>query len=622
MTTRQKRPSPLPRPPRAALARELGRLVRPYRLRVLVVAGLVIAAAVVALVPAFVVRHIVDTQTSGADSGTAGAAILYLCAIALGATLSAAYGYLAATIAQRSLAELRGRLFGHLMQLPTEYHDRTPIGDSIARATADIEIIDNLFSSSVPTLLGQSLGLVAAIVAMIALSPLLTLVVVIVIPPIVWLTSYLRRRVRDAERDTRRAIGRANAMLAEDLTGVEVIRAFGREAAFAQRFRTTLSAWLRPANRSVLYSAFYTPVLTILAAVVTALLLAIGAQGTLTALGLSVGTLTAFVLLFGQFFTPVINLGEEWQSVQAALTGAERVFEVLALPVGRSWTVESAGAPDLSSSAAEEGRPAVAVENVSFAYDRDTAVLVDVNLTVTRGEHVAIVGRTGSGKSTLLALLSGLYEPTSGRVRVAGTNPHLLSETDRRSIVGLMPQTVNLFPGTVLDNIKLEDERTSTVTAVRAAQLAGAEDFISTLPNGYDSVIADSGRGSGTQLSAGQRQLLALARLLAVPSQVLLLDEATAVVDPVSDAKFRHALRTYVQPTGRTIITIAHRLTTALDADRIVVMDHGRIVEHGPPSILLASGGRFADLVAVGDANWVSRRSAQSEGEPEEAPVL
>ncbi len=619
---RQERAPSLSRSSQAALTRELGRLVRPYRLRVFAVAGLVIAAAVVALVPAFVIRHVVDSQTTGAASGTAMGAILYLGAIALGASLSAAYGYLAAAIAQRSLADLRGRLFGHLMQLPTEYHDKTPIGDSIARATADIEIIDDLFSSSVPTLLGQSLGLIAAIVAMIALSPLLTLVVVIVIPPIVWLTSYLRRRVRDAERDTRRAIGRANAMLAEDLTGVEVIRAFGREAAFAQRFRAVLSGWLRPANRSVLYSAFYTPVLTILAAVVTALLLAVGAQGTLATIGLSVGTLTAFVLLFGQFFTPVINLGEEWQAVQAALTGAERVFELLALPVGAYWTAARDGAPDGALCPAEPAHAAVTVENVCFAYEADSPVLRDVDFTVTRGEHVAIVGRTGSGKSTLLALLCGLYQPTSGRVRVAGTDPYLLNETGRREIVGLMSQNVSLFPGTILDNIKLEDEAISTVTAMRAAQLAGAEEFISTLPDGYHSVIADSGRGAGAQLSAGQRQLLALARLLAVPSQVLLFDEATAVVDPVSDARFRHALRTFVQPTGRTIVTIAHRLTTALDADRIIVMDHGRIVEQGSPSVLLADGGRFADLVAAGDAEWASRGSARREGDPDEAPVL
>lgn len=582
-----------------SLVRDLGVLILPHRGRLIVVGICVIAAAAMALIPALIVRHVIDTNlTPAGSSGLAAAAVLYLAAIAGTAVLTASYGYIAATIAQRSLARLRGQLFDHLLQLPTSYHDQTPIGDSISRATADIETIDDLFSSSIPTLLGQTLGLIVSIVAMLILSPLLTIVVIVALPPIVLVTRFLRRRVRDAERRTRLAVGDANSQLAEDLTAVDVIRAFGKEAIFANRLRKILHAWLRAANRSVFYSAFYTPVLTMIAAIVTAVLLWAGAESTLTSWGLSLGTLTAFVLLFGQFFTPLINLGEEWQAVQAALAGAERVFAVLHLAPDRPPAPTSPRVP------IEAAAPAVSMDNVTFGYAPDRPVLHDITLTVRAGEHLAIIGRTGSGKSSLLALLAGLYQPWTGRVELTGTNPHDLDESERRSILSLVPQTVTLFPGTIADNITLEDSSVSDVAVVRAARLAGAESFIHSLPDGYSTVIADTGRGAGVQLSAGQRQLLALARALVTQPKVLLLDEATAVIDGETDAAIRATLRTRIQPTGTAIITIAHRLTTAREADHVIVIDAGRIIEHGTPTALIAAGGKFADLIAIENLGW------------------
>ena len=584
---------------RASLVRDLGALLRPQWGRLIVVGVCVLATAVVALIPALIVRHVIDINlTPAGGGGLAAAAVLYLAVITGTTVLTAGYGYLAATIAQHSLARLRGRLFDHLLQLPTSYHDHTPIGDSISRATADIETIDDLFSSSIPTLLGQTIGLIASIVAMLVLSPLLTIVVIIALPPIVLVTRFLRGRVRDAERRTRIAVSDANSQLAEDLTAVDVIRAFGKEAVFAKRFRKTLRSWLRAANRSVFYSAFYTPVLTMIAALVTAVLLWVGAESTLTSWGLSLGTLTAFVLLFGQFFTPLVSLGEEWQGVQAALAGAERVFAVLHLAPDQP----PARIPDRVPIAA--GAPAVFVDDVTFGYAPDRPILHDISLTVHTGEHVAIIGRTGSGKSSVLALLAGLYQPWTGRVELTGTDPHGLDESERRSILSLVPQNVTLFPGTIADNITLEDPSVSDVAVVRAARLAGAESFIHALPDGYFTVIADSGRGAGVQLSAGQRQLLALARALVTQPKVLLLDEATAVVDGATDTAIRATLRTRIQPTGTAIVTIAHRLATARDADRVIVMDAGRIIENGTPAALITAGGRFADLIALESLGW------------------
>jgi ATP-binding cassette subfamily B multidrug efflux pump len=332
--------------PSAGLAHHLRELVRPYPVRLVAVGLLVLVAAVLEVVPPLVVRHVIDSDlTRGDTAGLGVAAVLYLAAATGVAAASAAYGYLAATVAQRSLAALRTRLFAHLLALPMSYHDRTPRGESISRATADVDAIDDLFSSSVATLLGEVVRLAAVAVAMIALSPVLAAAAALVVPPLVLITNVLRRRVRDAERATRRAVGTVNAELAEDLAGVEVIRAFGRQRQFDARFRRALHGWLQAGNRSVLFNAFYAPVLGILAAAVTALLLWLGGRDAFAAIGVSIGTLTAFVLLFARFFTPLTNLGDEWQTVQAALAGAERVFAVLELPTDRPATTAPSADP-------------------------------------------------------------------------------------------------------------------------------------------------------------------------------------------------------------------------------------------------------------------------------------
>ena len=589
------------------LSRHLLALVRPWRARLLVVAGCVLAAASLELVPPLVVRHVVDSDlTRGRTEGLAGAAGLYLAATAGVAALTAAYAYLAATVAQASLASLRSALFAHLLALPTSYHDTTPLGDSVSRATADVETIDDLFSSSVASLLGELVRLGTVLVAMLVLSRPLTAAAVVVVPPLAAVTAVLRRRVRDAERDTRVAVGALNSQLADDLAGVEVIRAFGRQAGFAERFRLALTGWLRAANQSVLYNSFYAPSLAVLAAAATALLLWLGGQaGAASGLGatVSIGTLTAFVLLFARFFTPLINLGDEWQSVQAALAGAERVFAVLDLPPDRPDRQPQQGASQPTAPPAAFGA-ALQLRDVTFGYTPGSPVLHNVNVSVQPGQHVALIGRTGAGKSSVLSLLAGLYTPWTGQVQLAGRDPRALDDDQRRRLLGVVPQNITLFPGTVTDNITLGDKELRTAKVRRAAQIAGAEVFISALPEGYATILADSGRGSGVQLSAGQRQLLALARALVTGPAVLLLDEATALVDGTSDAAFRDALRERVLPTGTAVLTVAHRLATAEEADVVLVLDGGRVVEQGPPAQLLAAGGPFAALVDLEQEGW------------------
>jgi ABC-type multidrug transport system fused ATPase/permease subunit len=579
-----------------SLWRKLAQLVRPWRWTLLVVAACIVASALVELVPPFVVRHIVNANlVPHQTSGLALAGAVYLLAVAADAAVSFAYTYLAARVSQQAIATLRVRLFAHEMALPVSYFDRTPIGDVISRSTADVETVDDLFTDGIATLLGQLVPLVAVAVAMLVLSPLLTAVAAIVMPPLLLITRFLQVRVRDAERKTRLAVSRLNVELAEVVGGVETLRAFGREETFVARFRRALRRTLLAQARSIKFNAFFAPVSGLLASIVIAALLWVGAGHTLTNLGVSLGTLTAFVLLFQNFFAPIVAIGDEWQSVQAAIAGAERVFEVLDL------RPDTRPEPDGAMTTAE---PGIEVGGLCFGYDQDRPVLSEVSFHVRPGEHVALVGRTGAGKSTIISLLGGLYTPWAGAVRVDGRDPRRLDDTERRTTIGVAPQSLQLFGATLRDNLTLFDPAIGDEAIGRSVELAGIRPLVEQLPDQLDTQLAGEGRGGGAVLSAGQRQLVALARTLVAEPEILLLDEATAAIDGASDATFRAALRATALERGCAVLTVAHRIATARDADRVIVLDDGQIVEQGTPADLLASGGRFAALAELEAAGW------------------
>lgn len=431
---------------------------------------------------------------------------------------------------------------------------------------------------------------------MVILSGRLTLVAALVIPPLVWALRFLQVRVRRAERANRTAVGALTARLQESLRGAEVIRAFDREEEAADGFRQVLARALTASNRSTLFSAFYTPVTAILSAFAVAFLLSAGTQQAVGAFGISIGTLAAFLILLQRFFQPITALGEEWQTVQGAMAGAERIFATLTL------APDDAGGGTGQTEHSGELAP-IDLSNVVFGYGDDQAVLHGISLVVRGGEHVALVGRTGAGKTSLLHLLAGLYSPWTGTVRVTGRDPRELQESERTRLLGVVPQVVQLFSGTVFENLTLGDS-VPEAAVFEAARIAGADAFIRALPQGYQTLLSGGGGGIGTQLSAGQQQLLALARALVHKPAVLLLDEATAAIDSASEAAFRAALRESVLSCGCAVLTVAHRLSTAVEADRVVVLDRGDIVEEGPPGELAHRPGRFAALLELEAAGW------------------
>jgi ATP-binding cassette subfamily B protein len=561
----------------------------------------VLAGAALELVPPLVTRRVVDDHILvGQAQGLLVLALLYLGAIALVQAMSFITDYLTAIVAQRALHRLRMRLFAHLQRLPLGYFDRTPLGDVISRCTADMETVGTLFSSgatggagsSGATVLTDLVRLVTVSAAMFVLSPILFGVTMVIVLPLVFITRQFQVRVRVAERANRLAVGLQNTHLQETLNGVEVIRALGREAAFVARFRRALHQGLTAFNRATVYSATYIPLVNILAALATAVVLWVVAADVLTSLGITLGTLTAFVLLFQRFVLPITTLGNEWQTVQAALSGLERIFQVLVL------SPEDAPAAPPSRDGRRAAVP-IEMRNVVFGYLPDAPVLKEVSVSVRSGEHVALVGRTGAGKSSTVHLLGGLYAPWSGSVRVSGVDPRLIPEDERRRIVGVVPQAVQLFSGTVYDNLTLGDGSVPEEDVKRAAIVSGADAFIRQLAQGYDTLL-----GKGVELSAGQRQLIALARALVWNPNVILLDEATSAIDSETEAAFRSSLRDLIAEQRCAVLTVAHRLSTAKEADRILVMDNGRIVEEGSPEELVRLGGRFAALLELEAAGW------------------
>lgn len=601
--------------PTPGLLRQLSPLLRPWRGTLAIIAGTVLLAALLELVPPLVLRSLIDGHLSTGDHrGLLTLALVYLGATAAVQGLSFAYGYLAAVVAQGVLHGLRVRLFGHLLRLPMAYHDRTPAGDSISRCTADIETVETLFSSSVSKLVAETLRLATVGAAMVALSPLLSLVTLALLPPLAVISRYFQVHVRNAERENRRATGTLNAQLQEDLAGAEVVRAYGREESFVRRFRIALRDWLLAFNRSTAYNSFYAPITSLISSGAIALLLWWGAGSALGPWGVSLGTLAAFVLLFQRFFQPIISLGDEWQTVQGAFAGAERVFAVLALPLEEpplatmaplaATAALTTDALQAGTRTARAGLPAIELKDVTFGYYPQQPVLRSVSFALARDTHIALVGRTGSGKSTTLGLLTGFYTPWAGSVTIAGVDPRTIGEGERRRLVGFVPQAVQLFFGTVLDNLTLHDASVPRIDVEHAAMLSGADAFIRAMPQGYDTLLSGSGRGRGMQLSAGQRQLLALARALVWKPSVLLLDEATAAVDPTTEAAFRAGLREAAQTYHCAVLTVAHRLATAREADFVIVLDGGRVVEFGEPGALLARNGRFAALLALEAAGW------------------
>jgi ATP-binding cassette subfamily B protein/subfamily B ATP-binding cassette protein MsbA len=477
-------------------------------------------------------------------------------------------------IGQHVMADLRARLFSHLLRLPLGYFDRRPIGDLMSRMQSDVDTLSQLFAQGMTQLLGALFGLLGIMVAMLWQDVRLALACFLIIPAMVLTTWFFAARARKAFRKTRETVGNVTANLQEEIVGVRQAQAFNRTELNIQRFRDRNAA-NRDANvQATGITSAFSPVIDVLATLATALVLGYGGLRVLSG-ELTVGLLAEFLIYVNLFFRPV---------QMAALAGAERLFDIL------DEAPEPADVPGAKEVQRAEGR--IEFRDVAFSYDPLRPVLHGVSFQVQAGQTVALVGKTGAGKTTVASLVPRLYDATAGAVLLDGVDVRQVTRRSLRRQMAMVLQEPFLFSGTIAENIAYGKPGATREEIERAAKAVHAHDLIAALSKGYDTPLGEA----GATLSQGQRQLLAFARAVIAEPRVLILDEATSNIDTRTEALIQMALGKLL--AGRTSIVIAHRLSTIRTADQILVIDQGKVAEQGTHDALMAKGGLYAELYA------------------------
>ncbi len=543
---------------------------------------LMLVASALTLAAPYLVKVAIDEPIAQGDAARLARIALLIAATFAGLYVtSAGQRYLLSWVGQRVLATFRSQLFTHLQDLSLGYHDTHIIGVTISRVISDVGVINELLSQGLITLIGDAVLLAGIVLVMLSMSPRLALLTFAVLPLMLLATVLFTRRAKVAFRQTRARIAAVVGDLAEDLSGMRVIQAFAQEATSRERFDE-----VNQANRDSLIAAMslsfvFLPTVEFLGMLATAIVLWFGGHA-VAADELTLGVVVAFLAYVSRFFEPIQELSRLYTTMQAAMAGGERVLALL------DTEPEVRDAPDAGDMPPIEGR--IELRDVSFSYRGDTRVLHNVDLLVDPGQTVALVGPTGAGKTSIANLIARFYEVTEGAVEIDGVDLRAVTQRSLRRQMGLVPQDPFLFSGTIADNVRFGRPEASDVDVEEAARLANAHEFILALPEGYDTEILEG----GVNLSVGQRQLICIARAVLADPRILILDEATASVDTITEMLIQDALQRLL--AGRTAIVIAHRLSTIQHADMICVVEAGRIVERGRHEELLARGGLYREL--------------------------
>jgi ATP-binding cassette subfamily B protein len=561
---------------------ELVKLTRRYKTRTALSIVALLLATATALAPPFLSKYAIDDGIKQHDLAKLWWIVgAFLLAGLLNWGLTYAQTYLTGWVGERILADLRNRLFDHLQRLSLGFFERNRAGVIISRLTNDVEAIDQLVTDGVTSLVQNTLTLLGTAILLFVLDWRLALATLLVIPFMSIASAIFRKRSARAYAAVRERLGLVTATLAEDIAGMRVVHAFTRERASMDNFRTVTERYRDSNMQTVVLNGLYFPFVDLLSSVALAVVLGYGGylyfQGNVT-----LGTLFAFMLYVQNFFDPVQQLSQLYGTFLSATAALDKIVDVL------DQEPEITDRPEALELPGVDGN--VAFEDVRFGYGNGPEVLHGLTLNVPAGTTVALVGHTGAGKSTIAKLLARFYDPREGRITIDGHDLRAVTQASLRHQLGIVPQEGFLFAGTVRENIAFGRPDAPPEDVVRAAETIGAHDFILRLEEGYETQLQER----GTRLSLGQRQLVALARALLADPRILILDEATSSVDIGTERKIERALRTLL--AGRTAFVIAHRLSTIRDADLIVVLEHGQVVEQGTHDELMRARGLYTSL--------------------------
>jgi ATP-binding cassette, subfamily B, bacterial len=582
----------------AALLRErsrrlLGDLLRPHRRAVIATISLIVVESLAALAGPWLVGLAIDNGLPpllhAHDAGPLlGIAAAFAFAVAVQAVTTRMFVTMTGRVGQKVVLELRNRLFAHCQALDVAFHERYTSGRVISRQTSDIDSISDLFEEGLDSLIAAILTLLLVGTGMLLLDWQLGLVVLAGFIPLTWMTAWFRRESARAYRRTREAIALVIVQFVETFGGIRAVQAFRREARNSAIFSGLGQDYAQASRHASRLYAVYGPSISLVGNITTGVVLGYG--GLLVIDGdIKVGVLATFLLYLLRFFDPLQDVSQFYNTFQSAASGLEKISGVLDQEPSVPEPAVSVPLPRRSADPGVSAGRRVRFEAVTFGY-RDNLVLPGLELDIPAGQTVALVGETGAGKTTIARLLGRFYDPRSGRITLDGTDLRQLSDSVLRAEVIVITQENFLFDGSVADNIRLGRPDASEADVRRAAQMIGAHDFIDALPEGYGTPVGKR----GGRLSAGQRQLISFARAFLAAPAVLVLDEATSLLDIPSERLVQAGLRTVL--ADRTAVIIAHRLSTVAIADRVLVLDHGRITEDGPPGELKAGDGEYAAL--------------------------